>query len=337
LTPSNWQSQTLSHPMTTNTNEKDKTPTILIADDDHDLVRALETRCRALRLNVLTAHDSLTAINLIHQHRPALVCLDVNMPGGNGLGVCEMLNTDEQFATMPVIIMTGDTKQETIRRCYYLCAFYVEKGADIWGRIEPLLRELLALPKPTPTEQPPVAPAPLVTPISAESSADPPATAEGREVMNVVFEMLGTDVDYLDRSTEEEDDCESPPWVLCIDDDADYSNVLRHRLEEYGVAVLRAFEGMEGFRFAFTRPADVILLDYELPNGQGDYILDRLKRNPLTRGIPVIVITGKRDKSLERRMRSLGAANFFTKPPDMLALIKELRRHIDLLPTPAVP
>ena len=304
---------------------------ILIADDDRELVHLLEMRCRALRVEVFTAFDAQAAIEVVCRHRPSVVCLDVNMPYGGGLNVCEVLCSDKNYSSTPVIIMTGDRTPDTVRRCHSLCAYYVEKGSDVWNRIEPLLRELLPLP--------------TITGGNIHAALESTMQrieevqvnhAEPREIIDIVFDMLGADLDFLDRDTKQEVDS-SPPWILCIDDDADYSNALRKRLETYGVAVLRAFEGMEGFRFASTRPANVILLDYELPNGQGDYILDRLKRNALTADIPVIMITGRRDKSLKQRMLNLGAANFFTKPPDMEALVKELRRHVDILPRPGRP
>jgi DNA-binding response OmpR family regulator len=119
--------------------------------------------------------------------------------------------------------------------------------------------------------------------------------------------------------------------VLCIDDDADFANVLKIRLEDHGVAVMRAHTGMEGYRLAFTTPASAILLDFNMPDGQGDYILGRLKDNPVTRDIPVVVITGSRDKMLERRMLAMGATAFFVKPVSFDELRDHLSKYIDIL------
>jgi len=125
------------------------------------------------------------------------------------------------------------------------------------------------------------------------------------------------------------------PWILTIDDDADFSDALKIRLEDHGVAVARAFSGMEGFRMAFSSPASAILIDYHMPNGDGDYILSRLKDNPATRQIPVFMITGVKDKMLERRVYRLGAAGFFNKPIDFEALRRELGQYINILTKPA--
>jgi DNA-binding response OmpR family regulator len=121
------------------------------------------------------------------------------------------------------------------------------------------------------------------------------------------------------------------PWVLCIDDDADFSHALKLRLESRGVAVVRAYGGTEGFDSAFANRASAILLDFHLPNGQGDYVLRRLKETSITKDIPVIVVTGAKDGALERKMLNLGAEKVFFKPLDFDRLCDELSRHVSIL------
>jgi CheY-like chemotaxis protein len=118
------------------------------------------------------------------------------------------------------------------------------------------------------------------------------------------------------------------PWVLCIDDDKDFTDGLRLRLESKGVEVVQAFAGMSGYRSAYTTPAQAIILDHEMPNGNGEYVLRRLKENPITCQIPVIVLTGNRDRMLERTMYSLGAARFLTKPVEWKTLWAELSAFV---------
>jgi CheY-like chemotaxis protein len=119
--------------------------TILIADDDRDLVYSLFLRCRRLGLKVLTAHDAFTALTIAKTQSPDLICLDVEMPAGNGLSVCEMLTSDETCRSIPIAILTGKCDPDTIIRCHTMCAYYVEKCPDVWSRLEPLLEELLGV------------------------------------------------------------------------------------------------------------------------------------------------------------------------------------------------
>jgi DNA-binding response OmpR family regulator len=122
---------------------------VLIADDDRELVDAIALRCRRRGLKVLCAHDAFTALSLVKSEMPDMVCLDVEMPAGNGLSVCEMLAADEACRSIPVAIMTGRTDPDTIIRCHSMCAYYVEKCPDVWSRLEPLLIEVLGLPNET--------------------------------------------------------------------------------------------------------------------------------------------------------------------------------------------
>jgi CheY-like chemotaxis protein len=116
---------------------------IVIADDDRDLVQALALRCQRMGLIVICAHDAFSALSLIKAGQPDMVCLDVEMPAGNGLSVCEMLASDESCRSIPIAILTGRNDPETIMRCHNLCAYYVEKCPDVWSRLEPLVKELL--------------------------------------------------------------------------------------------------------------------------------------------------------------------------------------------------
>jgi DNA-binding response OmpR family regulator len=116
---------------------------IFIADDDTQLVRALSLRCQTMGLQVRQAYDSVTALSQIHAQLPDFICLDVNLPGGNGLSLCEMLCSDDRTARIPKIILTGRSDPDTIRRCHTMCAYYVEKSPQVWDRVGPLLCELL--------------------------------------------------------------------------------------------------------------------------------------------------------------------------------------------------
>ncbi|WP_146429782.1 response regulator [Blastopirellula retiformator] len=115
----------------------------LIADDDADIVELLAFHCRQKGLGVHFACNAMTTLQKAERVMPDVIILDVNMPQGNGLSVCEMLANHHRLSGVPVIILTGCSSEETIRRCHSLCAYYVPKCANIWARIEPLLDELL--------------------------------------------------------------------------------------------------------------------------------------------------------------------------------------------------
>ncbi len=119
---------------------------ILIVEDDKDLARLLAHRCRTLGLHSAIAYDALTALNRLNEFQPHAVVLDVGLPAGNGLSVCEMMMTDDNWQSIPKIILTGRQDDVTIRRCHELYALYIPKSEDVWDELRALLILLLELP-----------------------------------------------------------------------------------------------------------------------------------------------------------------------------------------------
>jgi CheY-like chemotaxis protein len=119
--------------------------TILIADDDDDFSDVLALRCRGLGLAVEQAKTAAAALARIEYGRPDAVCLDINMPPGNGLAVIEMLRGDERLSAISIIVMTGYIDHDAVRRCRGLHVPLVRKGQKTWSEFEPLLCDLLQL------------------------------------------------------------------------------------------------------------------------------------------------------------------------------------------------
>ncbi len=120
------------------------------------------------------------------------------------------------------------------------------------------------------------------------------------------------------------------PCVLCVDDDSDVSLSIALRLNCYDVDVLRAQHGMQGKWLAEMSRPDVIVTDLRMPLGDGEYLVECLKKNAATADIPVIVLTGRRDAGLHARINRWGAVRLLMKPVPFAELERELARFIDL-------
>ena len=79
--------------------------------------------------------------------------------------------------------------------------------------------------------------------------------------------------------------------ILLIDDDMSIRKVTTARLERAGYRVVTAQEGEEGLKMARTEQPQAILLDIMMPRMDGREVLRRLKADPETRNIPVILLT----------------------------------------------
>ncbi|HEV8571524.1 MAG TPA: response regulator [Actinomycetota bacterium] len=82
-------------------------PIILVADDDEDILKFIEVNLRSQGHAVVTARDGETALALALEYRPALVLLDIVIPGVDGYEVCRRLRSDWRFGDPSVILLTG--------------------------------------------------------------------------------------------------------------------------------------------------------------------------------------------------------------------------------------
>lgn len=81
--------------------------TILVADDDKDLVMALSIRLRAGGYDVISAHDGDEAFELASKNKPDLIILDVRMPAGGGFTSIDRMKHSLNTRNIPVIFLTA--------------------------------------------------------------------------------------------------------------------------------------------------------------------------------------------------------------------------------------
>ena len=110
------------------------------------------------------------------------------------------------------------------------------------------------------------------------------------------------------------------PLILVADDDEDILGLVRFRLSRGGFDTLAARDGEEALALAAERVPDLAVLDVSMPKHDGFEVVAQLRRNPVTRGIPVILLTARaRAGDVERGLAS-GADDYVTKPfsPELL-------------------
>ena len=111
------------------------------------------------------------------------------------------------------------------------------------------------------------------------------------------------------------------PTVLIVDDDQVVSQQLVSLLRAAGYPSLSTLDPVQGFMVAQRERPGLILLDINLPAGGGLRLLERLIKTTTTQLIPVVVITGNEDQTLEGQVRGKGAAGFVRKPIDAGTLL----------------
>jgi two-component system phosphate regulon response regulator PhoB len=99
------------------------TKTILIVEDEKDILNLIEWHLRAEEYSVLKADDGIKGLDLAVEHLPDLIVLDLMLPGMDGLSVCKALKKNPKTENIPVVMLTA--KGEEVDRIVGL-----ELGAD---------------------------------------------------------------------------------------------------------------------------------------------------------------------------------------------------------------
>jgi CheY-like chemotaxis protein len=494
--------------------------TILIADDDPVVTFALTRRLQHLGYQVFQTPDATHALLGIKKLNPALAILDLQMPSGNGLAVCEMLACDQDCANIPIIVHSVFADEAIKRRCRQLGAHFVQKSPKSWTEIVQLVETLLhpkeeksaatspesppsstsgpattssimssvittkkpesesipmaedtlpaqSVPPPEAAVSEPQTPTheasrrketaePYITSGNRKKSSDDKITilciesspnhlewivdqlsmlgmdvyrtsdwdegvqrcftqipdilivqvtgsesqplehirhlAMSRPIQNMpillvneggaidsgallpisqirvltapihgedilhevhkLLQMQGREFGKVSDLSEKPKDSHAgksaipvpgaenfevitpfeykPLSILCIDDDPVIIRTIALRLQPYGIKVRGADNGTQGYLSATSTPPDLILLDLKMPNGQGNYVLGKLKENPRTQKVPVVILTMETTAGVQRQMAGLGADGFVTKPVYWPELFSQIGRCVQL-------
>ncbi len=110
--------------------------TILVVDDEDDILKLLRKILEAEGFKVVEARDGEEALTRVRETRPNLVVLDLNLPKVDGFEVCDTIKKDAELKAIPVIMLTAAyDKVEHAERGLVL-------GADEYV-VKPFLREVL--------------------------------------------------------------------------------------------------------------------------------------------------------------------------------------------------
>ncbi|MBI4632785.1 MAG: response regulator [Deltaproteobacteria bacterium] len=119
------------------------------------------------------------------------------------------------------------------------------------------------------------------------------------------------------------------PRILIVDDSAIIRRALKTQLERFGARVTQTEDGQQGLKAALSSPYDLIISDVEMPHLDGFGLCERLKSDPKTRGIPVIILsTLETNKDIERGFQ-VGAAAYVKKSEAQFNLNGAIERVLE--------
>jgi signal transduction histidine kinase len=121
-----------------------------------------------------------------------------------------------------------------------------------------------------------------------------------------------------------------PPRVLIVDDERRNAELLKVLLTPEGYTLLTATNGEDALGLLAAQKPDLILLDVMMPGMDGYEVATKIKQNPATNNIPIIMLTALDDRNARMLGLNAGAEDFLTKPVDRAELCVRVRNLLRL-------
>jgi two-component system phosphate regulon response regulator PhoB len=122
----------------------------------------------------------------------------------------------------------------------------------------------------------------------------------------------------------------SNPYILIVEDEAPIREMLRLALSRAGFTLMEAGDTQQAHTLIFERLPQLVLLDWMLPGMSGIEFANRLKKDDITKDIPIIMLTAKTEEADKIRGLEIGADDYVTKPfspRELIARIKAVLRR----------
>jgi two-component system, chemotaxis family, response regulator PixG len=272
-----------------------KPPLIACIDDSIAVYKSLERIIADRGYRSFGVQDPLKIITSLIRNKPDLIFLDLVMPVTNGYEVCEQIRKTPSLSGIPIIILTGnDGLIDRVRTKFVGANAFLGKPIESAAVIK-MMDKYIGNPQATKNEQ--------------QQKQTAPATASASRIIQQPLDLLSN----------------IGKQVLVVDDDHNIREVVSmclHKLK--GWDVLTASSGQEGLdRVKLENPA-VIILDVMMPEMDGLAFLRKLRSNPETKLIPVILLTANRYLPDKKLLTELGVVETISKPFLPINLVRQI-------------
>jgi len=114
--------------------------------------------------------------------------------------------------------------------------------------------------------------------------------------------------------------------ILVVEDDPSALRLIQYTLQYEGYEVLTATNGLAGLKKAQNEEPDLVILDVMLPGMDGFEICHRLRGEPQTADLPILMLSAKAQEADKITGLKVGADDYVTKPADTAEIIRRVER-----------
>lgn len=125
--------------------------------------------------------------------------------------------------------------------------------------------------------------------------------------------------------------------VLVVDDEPDLVELVSYNLELAGYRVISADNGFDAIRLVASQSPSIVVLDVMMPEISGTEVARRLRANPKTRDVPIVMLTARATESDQVAGLATGADDYVVKPFSMRVLLARIEAALRRAPGAAGP
>lgn len=269
---------------------------ILIIEDNVDNQELMSYLLNAFGYATLCADNGVTGIELASKDQPDVILCDIRLPGIDGYEVARRLKQDARLRAIPLIAITAFAMRDDRDRAL-VAGFkgYITKPITP----ETFVSEVVAL-------------------MSSEHRQNPVDVPVPEKFIEPDHEEAGAPTTF--RGT-----------ILVVDNLPSNLDLARSIFEPSGFRVLLAQDIHSALMVAGQEKPDVILSDVNMPEGNGFELASRIRRDPVLKAVPVVLISGtlSRDEAGPLRAAAAGATKFLSRPIDPIVLLEEIQGCLD--------
>lgn len=273
-------------------NDSENKTLILVIDDSKSVQKVLKKILTAAGYDVIQAFDGESGIALAQQYQPALIIMDVIMPGLSGFQATRMIRKDPEIANIPIMIVSGD-KQAGDQ--FWLSSI----GADLYLS-KPFTRVDLFT--------------------SLDKLLQAGVTKKITEPNVAANDVIEPDQAYQEKNLT----IGNEQQILVVDDSKTVQYQMKKILIQRGYDVLQAYDAKSGIIMAKKNKPALIIMDVVMPGPNGFQATRYIKNDPEIADIPIIIISGNKQACEQFLATKLGADHYMTKPfsrSDIFAVI----------------
>lgn len=327
---------------------------ILVVDDDEDTRRMLAMTLRP-KYETVEAVDGLDALSRLDLLEPDLAIVDVMMPMMDGFQLCEAIRKHENYRNIPVIFLSAYGSRDNARKSYEVGGNLfmtkpvdperVQKNVDFTVEHErPQLRvkritveqlekmtdeEVAARAKERERRLHPEVEATETGQVFTLPSAGRDRQREREET--TTGRRMREETTTGRRMAREGEQTPTPrpmpsgkPRLLIVDDDPETRLMIDLALRD-DYEITKAANGMEAIERLVDYEPDLLLLDIMMPKMNGYQLLQSVRRTPVFRTMPVVVLSAKSARRDREYAARLGATDYLAKP----YRVEELQATLD--------